>query len=181
METNKLKFTKLQAQILSFLCENVGKELNQSLIAKELNVSSTAIAKALKYLEKEKIVLTNRNKLMNLNLIELNRENSLAVHLKRVNNLQAIYESNILKTLEENFPGSTIILFGSYAKGEDTIRSDIDLAIIGSKEKTLDLSIFEKSLKREIVINFYHSFKEINKELKESLFNGIVLYGGIEL
>lgn len=181
MDTNKLKFTKLQAEIFGFLCENIGNEINQSFLAKNLGVSSTAVAKALVYLEKNKIILVKRDKLMNLNIIQLNRENSQAVHLKRVENLKAIYESGIIESLEEDFPGSTIILFGSYSKGEDTIKSDIDLAVIGNKEKNLDLSKFEKVLKKEIIINFYHSFKEINKELKESLCNGVVLSGGIEL
>ena len=181
METNKLKFTRLQSEIFRFLCENVGNEINQSLIAKKLEVSSTAIAKALEYLVKNNLLIIKRDKLMNLNLIQLNRENSFAVQLKRVENLRAVYESGILEKLEETFPGSSIILFGSYSKGEDTYKSDIDLAIIGGKEKPIDLSSFENLLKKEIIINFYSSFKEIHKELKESLCNGIVLFGGIEL
>src|SRR3989339_757244 len=108
MKTIKLKLTRLQSEIFNFLCENVGNETNQSFIAKKLNVSSTAIAKALKDLEKEKLVMSK-------------------------------------------------------------------------KEKNLELSKFEEILKRKIIINFYSSPKEIHKELKESLCNGIVLSGGIEL
>lgn len=181
METYKLKFTKLQAEIFRFLCENVGNEINQNFIAKELNVSSTAVAKSLKYLEKNEIALIKRNKLMNLHLIQLNRENPRAVQLKRVENLKALYESGVLEKLEEDFPGTTIILFGSYSKGEDTIKSDIDIAIIGTKDRIIDLSKYDKFLKKEIIINFYLSFKDIHKNLKESLFNGILLSGGIEL
>lgn len=181
MDTNKLKFTKLQSEIFDFLCENLGNETNQSLIAKELKVSSTAIAKSLGYMEKNKLIIVSKDKLMNLNIIQLNRENSRAMQLKRVVNLKAIYESGILEELEENFPGCAIILFGSYSKGEDTAKSDIDLAIIGGKEKQMDLSKFENLLKKEIIINFYSSFKEIHKQLRESLCNGIVLFGGIEL
>ncbi|HLD55761.1 MAG TPA: nucleotidyltransferase domain-containing protein [Candidatus Nanoarchaeia archaeon] len=181
MKTIKLKLTRLQSEIFNFLCENVGNETNQSFIAKKLNVSSTAIAKALKDLEKEKLVLIKKDKLMNLNIIQLNRENFRTMQLKRVNNLKSFYESELLEKLEDSFPGATIILFGSYSKGEDTIKSDIDLAIISKKEKNLELSKFEEILKRKIIINFYSSPKEIHKELKESLCNGIVLSGGIEL
>ena len=181
MDTNKLKFTRLQAELFGFLCENVGRETNQSFLAKNLRVSSTAIAKALVYLEKNNLVSIKKDKLMNLNLIQLNRENSRVVYLKRVENLRAIYESGLIEYLEEAFLGSTLVLFGSYSKGEDTIKSDIDLAIIGCKEKKLSLSQFEEFLKKEVIINFYSSFKEINKELKESSCNGIVLSGGIEL
>ena len=74
--------------------------------------------------------------------------------LKRVQNLKSIYESGILEELENNFIGATIILFGSYSKGEDTIKSDIDIAVIGRKEKEINLSEFESCFKKEIVINF---------------------------
>jgi len=43
------------------------------------------------------------------------------------------------------------------------------------------LEQFEKMLRRKIMINFYDSFKNIHKNLKENLFNGIVLSGGIKL
>lgn len=181
METKKLNFTKLQAEIFRFLCENSGREFNQSEIAKELQVSSTAVSKALILLKKKGIADIKKNGEMNLSLIKLNRDNVFAVQLKRVENLKSIYESGIVEELEENFPSSTIILFGSYSKGEDTIKSDIDIAIIGKKEKHIDLSKFEKILKKEIILNFYASMKGIDKELRESLCNGIVLSGSIEL
>ena len=181
MKTIKLKLTRLQSEIFNFLCENVGNETNQSFIAKKLNVSSTAIAKALKDLEKEKLVLIKKDKLMNLNIIQLNRENFRTMQLKRVNNLKSFYESELLEKLEDSFPGATIILFGSYSRGEDINTSDIDIAIIGRKEKNVDLAKFEKLFEKKIVINFYNSFEKIHKHLKENICNGIVLSGGIEL
>ena len=81
----------------------------------------------------------------------------------------------------QSFAGSTIILFGSYSRGEDTVNSDIDIAIIGRKEKDVNLKRFEKILERKITINFYSSFKSIHTHLKENIFNGIVLAGGVEL
>ena len=103
------------------------------------------------------------------------------MQIKRAENLKMIYESGLADFLEKELPGSTIILFGSYSRGEDTIRSDIDIAVIGRKEKHINLDDFEKKLERNISINFYASFKEIHKNLKENLFNGIVLFGGVEL
>ena len=56
------------------------------------------------------------------------------------------------------------------------------LAINGlNPEKLIDLTEFDKKLERTISINFYLSFKEIHKNLKENIFNGIVLVGGVEL
>jgi len=155
--------------------------LNQRGIAKLLKVSPTAVSKALILLKKEKLINIQRDNLMNLCFIELNRDNAMAVHFKRVENLKMVYESGLVDILEERFPGSTIILFGSFSKGEDTIKSDMDIAIIGSKSKTIDLSYYEKIFERKININFYDSLKEIHKNLRENLLNGIVLIGGVEL
>lgn len=181
METIKLKLTRLQSEIFTLLCKKAGSELNQSNIAKELEVSSTAISKAIKLLEKTDIIKIKKDKLMNLILISLNRENTKVMQLKRVENLKQTYESGLVEELENKFPGSTIVLFGSFSRGDDTTKSDIDIAIIGAKEKNIDRISFQKLLEREIILNFYPSMKEIHKELRENICNGIVLVGGIEL
>ena len=87
----------------------------------------------------------------------------------------------IVNFLENNFPGCTIILFGSFSRGDDIFDSDIDIAIIGIKEKEIPLEKFEKILERAINLNFYRNTREIHKHLRENIFNGIVLRGGIEL
>ena len=179
MDAYKLKLTTLQQQIFRLFCIKAGQKLNQRKIAQLLDVSPTAIGKALPNLTN--YLKIRKDETMNLNLVELNRENQKVIHLKKVENQRLIYESNLLELLKEKYPGCTIILFGSYAKGEDTINSDIDLTIIGSNKKNINLERYEKFLEREIRINNYKTFKEINKELKENLCNGIVLSGGIEL
>ena len=113
--------------------------------------------------------------------ISLNRENKEVFVLKRLFNIKEIYSSGLVGLLSEKFPGAAVVLFGSYSYGEDTLKSDIDIAIIGSKSKDIILEKFEKLLEREIIINFYDNFKDIHKHLKENLCNGILLKGGIEL
>jgi len=146
-----------------------------------LQVSPTAVSKALPLLEKEGLIKVEKSRTMNLISIQLNRDNPKAIELKRIENLRAILESGLVDFLEESFPGSTIILFGSYSRGEDTSASDIDIAIISSKEKELELTKFEKLLEKAIYLHFYLNFKEIKKELKENILSGILLAGGIEL
>lgn len=181
MGTYKLNLTRLQNGILRFLSIRVGIRVNQRNIAKALKVSPTAVAKSLKDLEKNKLIKVKKDPLMNLVLIELNRENKKAIDLKRVENLKMIYESGIVDFLEGEFPGTVIILFGSYSYGEDTIKSDIDFAVIGVKEKIIDLKKYEKFFEREININAYVNLKDINKDLRNNILNGIVLVGRVDL
>lgn len=178
---SKLKLTNLQQEILRLLFVKSGILLNQRQIALSLNVSQPAVMKALPKLEKEDFILIKKDKETKRWAIGLNRDNQKAMQLKRVDNLKQIYESGLADFLEQEFAGATIILFGSYSRGDDTINSDIDIAVIGRREKAADLEQFEKILEREIRVNFYPSFKEIHKNLKENLLNGIMLSGGIRL
>jgi len=180
MDIYKLKFTRLQNEIFRLLCIKT-QELNQRRIAKLLRVSPTAVSKSIKELEKEELILIEKDKLMNLNSITLNTDNPETIALKRIENLKLIYESKIVNFLEEKFPGTTIILFGSYSRGEDTNRSDIDIAIIGSKAKELNLTTYDKKLERTITIHNYENINKLNKELKSNILNGIVISGAVEL
>ncbi len=177
----KLELTSLQQKILRLLFTNVGKKLNQRQISKRLEVSQPAVKKALPKLENMNLVKLDQDKESKRWSIELNRENSKTLQLKRVENLRQIYMYGLSDFLEKEFAGATIILFGSFSRGDDTINSDIDIAIVGRKEKNVNLNEFEKLFERKIIINYYKSFKKIHKNLKENIFNGIVLTGGIEL
>jgi len=187
MDMYTLKWTRLQSEIFRFLCIKAGEKINQRNIAKSLHVSPTSIAKSLPYLEKSSFIKINRNDKMNLNLIEFNRDNQNAIDMKRVENLKMVYELGLVRFLTDALPGCSIILFGSYSRGEDVLaneaehKSDIDIAVIGTKNKEIDLTTFNKLLERTIILNFYPSFKEIHKHLRDNILNGIVLSGSVDL
>lgn len=181
METYKSQMTQTQSEIFRLLCINAGEKLNQRQIALSLKISPTAIANSVKELEKRGLVTRKKQNNMNLVLVELNRDNEKAIRLKRVENLKMIYETELVNYLADEIQGSTIILFGSFSRGDDTSSSDIDIAIIGRTKKEIDLSKFEKILSKEIILNFYNKLTDLKKELKENICNGIVLSGGIEL
>lgn len=176
-----LKLTNLQQGILRLLFIKAGLVLNQRRIAKILEVSPPAVMKALPGLEKDGFLKLQQDKESKRWSIELNRDNHKIMQLKRADNLKQIYESGLSDFLEKEFAGATIILFGSYARGEDIINSDIDIAVIGRKDKMIDLSKYEKLLERTININFYEALNKVHKHLKENLCNGMVLFGGVEL
>lgn len=181
MDMYKLKFTKLQNEMFRLLCIKTGTPINQRGIARLLKVSPTAVAKATKQLKKEGLIKVEKNGIMNLVSIELNRDNPRAVALKRAENLKLVQESGLTEFLEEKFPGTTIILFGSFSTGEDTEKSDIDIAVIGSKGKEINLTRYDKLLERTIFLHFYKDIGRIGKNLKSNIFNGIVLSGAIQL
>ena len=177
----KLKLTNLQQEILRVLFTKNGSSLNQRQLANILKVSQPAITKALPLLEQSGFILLHKDKETKRWSVSLNTQNHKILQLKRVDNLKQIYESGLFELLEKEHAGATIILFGSYARGEDTLGSDIDIAVVGRKEKILDLTDYETSFERTININYYESFSRIHKHLKENLANGIVLSGGFEL
>lgn len=179
MDTYKLKWTMLQAEIFSLICTRAGEKFSQREIAKMLKVSPTAVANSLKKLENNKFVKIEKTK--TINFVSFNRDEPRAIELKRVENLKNIYLSGLSDYLEKELAGGTIILFGSYSKGEDTNTSDIDIAVIERKDKILDLEEFEKIFNRKININFYKSWKDMHKYLKNNILNGILLHGSVEL
>jgi len=177
----KLKLTNLQQEILRLLSVKAGVSLNQQQISNILEVTPPAVMKALPELEKEGLIRLKQDKESKRWSIELNRDNHKVMQFKRTDNLKLIYETGLSDFLEKEFAGATIILFGSYSRGEDAAESDIDIAVIGRKEKGIDLTVYEKALERKININFYDSWEKIHRHLKENLCSGIMLAGGIEL
>ena len=177
----KLRLTNLQQEILRLLFIKAGTALNQRQISRNLQVTAPAVMKALPRLQKENTIKIHQDKESKRLSIELNRDNRRVMQLKRADNLKLVYESELYEFLEKEFAGAAIILFGSYSRGEDIINSDIDIAVIGRKDKEADVAKFEKLLERRISISFYESFGKIHKHLKENLCNGILLAGGVEL
>jgi predicted nucleotidyltransferase len=71
-----------------------------------------------------------------------------------------------------------IVLFGSYAKGEDMPEvSDIDIAVVTDKKKLPDLHNFQATLGKSISLHLIENIKDQNANFINSLANGIVLSG----
>ena len=177
----KVQLTILQQEILRLLFIKAGSKLNARAISKALGVSQPAVSKALPVLEKRGFILVSKDKGSKRLSIELNREDQKVIWLKRADNLKQVYESGLAQLLYDEFRGAVIILFGSYAFGEDTEDSDIDFVVIGVKKKDIELSQYENTLGRKIVINHFGSFGRIDKPLLNNILNGITLKGAIEL
>ena len=179
MDIYKLKWTSLQQEILRFLSIKSGMSFNARAISKSLKVSPTAIGKSLQALQEEGLIKVTKDKESRHLSIELNRDNPQVFHLKRVDNLKMIYESNLADFLYNSFPGNTIVLFGSYSYGEDTIKSDIDIAIIVNNiVDIIDTQIDLMKLRRKIDLRIEpHPFMVSDFNQSNPVVNEILKYG----
>ncbi|MEK6827200.1 MAG: nucleotidyltransferase domain-containing protein [Nanoarchaeota archaeon] len=172
-------------KIKELFIQNPEKEYYVREISRLVGKSPTTISKKLKELTKKKFLIF-RNEL-NHSLYKSNNEHEEYKQEKIFYNLNRLKESGLVNFLikEYNYP-EAIILFGSFAKGEDNKNSDVDLAVISPSEKKINLEKFKTKLRKDIQL-FVLSEKEIinmktkNKELLNNLLNGIKLYGFWEI
>ena len=106
-----------------------------------------------------------------------NEVNKKFIRYKLLHNLEKIYESGIIEFLSKGYHHpKAIILFGSFSRGEDIESSDIDIAILIKRKLNLDLSKYERILKKTVNVHEVNMDK-ISNEFKANLANGIVLEG----
>jgi len=101
---------------------------------------------------------------------------------KKLYNIKRLYECGLVNYLKEKLSNPTIVVFGSYSKGEDMENSDIDLYIETPSKKEVSFENFEKILNRKIQVFRHKSIKKVkNIHLSNNILNGIVLNNYIEV
>lgn len=181
MNKHTEKFTKTEEEILNFLFVHPTTSFRGRALAGRLKRPASGVIKSARNLEKRKIITISKDFTLS---IKLNRENKEIFILKKINNLKSLYESGLVSHLSDKFPGSAIIVFGSYSYGEDTEGSDIDIAILGYPDRHIEhkeIIPYDKWLQRTVQLHLFENIKEIHKNLRENIINGIVLDGVIKL
>lgn len=123
-------------------------------------------------------------------LVQLNQQNPLTKHYLIISSKEEkddyAKKQPIIKKISDEIPSGkySVVLFGSYAKGTQTTKSDIDILVINEKgERKPDFSRYETIFR--IKINpIYVTPKEFSAMLKETeenvgkqaLKNHIILY-----
>lgn len=154
-------------------------------ISRILELSPSTSSKYLNLFVKESLLEKKEERMHILFRANTNNKN---YKTKKINyNIEKIKKSGIIEYLEKefNYP-KAIILFGSYAKGENTKNSDIDIFIQSETIKEPQVKEYEKKLKVEIQLFIYNEkklklMKKTNKELFNNIINGIKLQGFIEV
>ena len=161
------------------------KEFSLSDIAREAGVAKANLGEMISNLEQAGFLKIE--KLSKIWRIRANRANWYFLRNKIVYNLNFVYQSGLIEFLYEhyNHPKS-IVLFGSFRKGEDVSDSDIDISIEQDEFKEYrivslrELAEFEKQIRRKIQIHeFNRSLIDVN--LFNNIANGIVLIGFLEV
>lgn len=143
-------------------------------LSRLVKISPPSVMAYLKEFEKERLIKSYQKD--DIPYYSSNMENEDLIFYKRLSVLYELHESGLIEYIWEKIAPEAIILYGSYAKGEFTRQSDIDLFIIG-KKIDINLKEFEKKLGKSLHVMFDDDVKKIPKNLKNNLCNGIVLKG----
>ena len=161
-------------KVFAEFADNPKKPYQIRELSREIKLAHTSVRIHLKELEKKNLI--KKEKVGVYNAYKANFDDENFRFYKKIVNMVNLKESGIIKELENKTTPNAIILFGSYAKGEDIETSDIDIFII-AKEKNIDLKKYEKELNRKIQLLFSEDINKLPKELQNNILNGIILSG----
>jgi len=175
MITNNIK-----EQIKNYFFLNSTTRLRVRQIEREVKVPLPSVIRYTKELEQEGILKSTS--IANVRLYSADRTSQTFLLEKKLFNIRSLFSCGLVDFLVQEYSNPTIIVFGSYSRGEDVENSDIDLYLETPKKEIKSLGLFKKKLKRKIQLFKYKNIKEIkNKELANNIINGVILNGFIEV
>jgi len=147
-------------------------------ISRKIKLAPTSVKKHIMDLEKQEIIFKKKGERFTGYIA--NRDNEDFIFYKKIFNQMKIQNSGLINQIKNTLYPKSIVLYGSYLRGEDVEESDIDLLIISKTKKHVSSSKFEKILKRKIHIIIEENLNKLNKNLKLEVINGLVLFGYLE-
>jgi len=177
-----LFFRESSFKVAELIFNNPNSTFHIRGIVKEVGLSTTAIVRAVDDLHKFGIIEVEKTDITTN--IKADLESEAYRFYKKVFNLYRLERYNIIKALVNEFSAKTVVLFGSYAKGEDVEGSDVDILILSNQKEKLNKSKFgrtEKALNRKINLHVLPSLDKSSSEFKNTVANGIVLHGYLKV
>ena len=144
-------------------------------ISKKVGIAPTYVRLNIKNLFNDGLIIKKKSKPFDGYIS--NRDDERFLFYKRAYNLYSLYE--LKKKIIDCLHPKSIILFGSYAIGEDIESSDIDLIILSKVKREINFLDIEKDLQRKINVIIIENLDKLDKNIRNKAINGIVLYGGI--
>ena len=168
---------QIRERILSEIFDDPTKRYYIRELARKVKANPNSIINAAKELEKRGLIKREAKK----HIVEIipNLDSPKFAAQKKIYNLTRIYDSSLVEFLVKRYAPKSIILFGSYSRGEDIKGSDIDIAVITDNAHLADIIMFEKRLNRKIHLSLMQ-YQNISEEMYNSLINGIILYGYLD-
>jgi len=179
---------KTNLEILEIFRKNIFSQLSLSQIEKSLGLSHHPTYRRIKQLQSEGLIISKGRDYV---LDVANPETIEALYiLSRMDRFIFMnsYKNDLFKRLGDNFEeDSTIecaIIFGSYARAEQTKSSDLDIFLITSTNKKINLS-FEAmyDVKTSIIYSskkeFISMIKDRKKIIKDLYLEGIMIKGNL--
>jgi predicted nucleotidyltransferase len=166
-----------------FFIENSYQEIYLREFSRKLKISPNTAQRFLDLFLKEKLITEARKG--NLRFFKANLDNIVFRYIKKTYFIKRLEESGFISSLKS--VASDVVLFGSFAKGLDDSKSDMDLLIISLNKSEVNKIIlnFEKKFNKQINVHVF-SFLEWDKQKKiniafyqEIISTGINLIGQI--
>lgn len=160
------------------------KEMSLTDLSSELVVSKKTANRVVNQLIKEGFLV--KEVLGRIWRISCNKDHPYNFTRKIAHNLIAVYESGILQEIHKKIENPrAIILFGSYRKGDDNEKSDIDIAVevLGDQAvRIMPLGVAQIWHRKNVPVNLHiFSRNKIDLNLFANIANGIVLEGFLEV
>ena len=179
-----LFFRESTFRVAELIFNSPNKTFHIRMLEKETGFSTTAIKDSINELKEYKIITVEKTPLTTNIRADLGSE--AYRFYKMAFNLYRLKRYTFVDNLAEIFNNpEAIVLFGSFAKGEDIEESDIDILVISSNEPKNDLKnfthTFEKVFDRKINIHILNSLGKSSNEFKNAVANGIVLHGYLKV
>lgn len=165
-------------KVLKLFLDSPTENFRLREIARLVKISPPSVIIYLKEFEKEGLV--NKQTKRDIPFYSAIRDNPQFILNKKISIIFELNKSGLIDYLWDNLSPESIVLYGSFAKGEAVENSDIDL-YLESKEKAIDLTKFEKILNKKIHLLFKKPLKELSNELKNNIINGIILKGYLKV
>ena len=183
-KTDMIELNKAYNEVLAWFFSFPDREIGLNDLAAAIHISKATARRAALHLIEEGFL--QRELLGNMWRLSRNKDHVYNFSKKIAYNLMMVYESGILGDIHRAFPNPRcVVLFGSYRKGDDNEKSDIDIAIEVMDDKEVEitnLGILPKlGLRENVPVNLHiFSRNKIDLNLFANIANGIVLEGFLE-
>lgn len=144
-------------------------------IGRKIKLAPTSVRNNIKDLVKAGLIIEKKAK--PFDGFVANRDSQKFRDYKQVYNLYSLCE--IKEEIVNKIGPKALVLFGSYQKGEDIESSDVDMFVLSKVKTELNLDKFEKELGRKIHITVSGELEDLDKNIRENIKKGWILYGSI--